>query len=59
MHKICDLDDILTSDISNNTTETLKKFWQRHFFIDVIRDVAQKLSRKSSKLFNSLQLKYA
>ena len=58
MHKICDFDALLTFHFSDTTVKRLKKIWKRHLSIGVNIDVTQKLSRKSSKMFNPLQLKY-
>ena len=58
MHKMCDLDELSTSHFSDTTVKTWKKFWKLHLSIDVNGAITLKLSRKSCKVFNPLQLKY-
>ena len=48
-----------TFNFSDITVKTSEKFWKQHLSIDVDCDVIQNLSRKSCKMFNLLQLKYA
>ena len=45
MHKICNLDELLTSNFSDTTVKTWKKFKKQHIFIDV----TQKLFKKSNE----------